>query len=144
MIHHATAQNAEEIARLLRSRGRIVITAPPLCGKTTEILRYAEGRYPNGRFTLVCPDLKKTGYLVKLHWCISNDISFTDVVAKRLLGEELEGDDVNHPTIMTPDHLEYLANPHTPIFADDWNLLSEKAQSTICKRKLFIAAVTGE
>ena len=56
MIHHATADNAEDIAKLLRSRGRIVVTAPSRSGKTTELIRYAEERYPNGRFAIVAKD----------------------------------------------------------------------------------------
>lgn len=149
MIYYETAQNAEEIARLLRSRGRIVITAPPRSGKTTELLRYAEERYPNGRFAIVLANPDKDKYTIKLHWCIYNEISFSDVVAKRLLGEELDGEDINSPMILIPNMLSpanfgKMINPHTPIFVDDWHLLSEEAQSTLCKRKLFIAAVSGE
>lgn len=149
MIHYATAENSEEIARLLRSRGRIVITAPPRSGKTTELLRYAENRYPNGRFAFVCGNPGKDSYVIKLHWCLYNEIGFSDVVAKRLLGQELKGEDINPPLILIPNMLSpanfaKTINPHTPIFCDDYHLLSTEAQSTLCRRKLFIAAVQGE
>jgi hypothetical protein len=150
MIHHATAETAEDIARLLRSRGRIIVTAPARSGKTTELLRYAESRYPNGRFAFVCSNPGKDSYVIKLHWCLYNELSFTDVVAKRLLGEDLEGEDINPPMILIPNMLspvnfDKMINPHTPIFCDDYHLLSAQAQSTICRRKLFIAAtMTGE
>ena len=149
MIYYEQAETAEDIHRLLRSRGRIVITAPPRSGKTTELLRYAEQRYPNGRFAFVCGNPGKDSYVIKLHWCIYNEISFSEVVAKRLLGEELEGEDINPPLILIPNMLSpanfgKMINPHTPIFCDDYHLLSEQAQSTLCRRKLFIAAVSGE
>ena len=144
MIYYETAQNAEEIARLLRSRGRIVITAPPRSGKTTELLRYAEERYPNGRFAVVCGRKEDHKYILKLHWNIYNDISFVDVVAKRLLGEKLEGEDVNTPLVMTlVDGRNLPANQTIPIFCDEWNLLTEPVQRAIMRRKLFIAATTS-
>jgi hypothetical protein len=144
MIHYATAETAEEIARLLRSRGRIVVTAPPRSGKTTELLKYAEERYPNGRFAVVCARKEDHKYILKLHWRLYNGISFVDVVAKRLLGEELEGEDVNTPMILTPETVCYrVFNPSTPVFVDEWNSLDGSTQSSIIKRRLFIAATTS-
>jgi hypothetical protein len=141
MIHHATAENAEEIARLLRTRGRIIITAPARSGKTTELLRYAEERFPNGRFAVVAQK-NHHDYIIELHWNIFNGISITELVAARLLGEELERKDVNDPILYDPEHLYFRhGNYSTPLFVDNWGLLSEEAQRIISKHKLFIAAV---
>ncbi len=140
MIHHATAENAEEIARLLRSRGRIVITDPPKSGKTTELIRYAEERYPNGRFAVVAQE-KDHLFIIKLHWLIHNELTWADLVTKRLLGEKLEGEDVVEPMMFTPESVMVQTfNASTPTFVDDWHLLSEHARAIICKRRLFIAA----
>jgi hypothetical protein len=142
MIHHATADDAEEIARLLRSRGRIVITAPPKSGKTTELIKYAEERYPNGRFAVFCTDQDAGKYITRLHWRLYNGISQAEVVTARLLGQELEGEDVNAPHIITPD-LPYLPNQTIPVFVDEFNSLSESSRLAIMRRKLFIASVTS-
>jgi hypothetical protein len=139
------AQNAEEIAKLLRSRGRIVITAPSKSGKTTELIDYAESRYPNGRFSVICPSEAHKEKLIYIHWLVSNHLTFVDVVVKRLLGEKLEGEDVNEPTILIPPlPPKFCPSPFTPIFVDDWNLLPTAARRAILKRKLFIAAVTSK
>jgi hypothetical protein len=142
MIHYATAENAEDIARLLRSRGRIVVTAPPRSGKTTELIRYAEERYPNGRFAVVCARKEDHKYITRLHWNIWNGISHVEVVAKRLLGQELEGEDVMTPVVVTMKGI-YVVSPSCPIFVDEINLLPEPAQRAIFKRRLFIAATTS-
>ena len=145
MIHHATADNAEDIAKLLRSRGRIVVQAPARCGKTTELVRYAEERYPNGRFAIVAKE-EHHPYIIKLHWQISNGISYVDVVTKRLLGQELEGEDVNAPVLLTPESAMYRTwNASTPVFVDQWFSLSSECQRLILKHRLFIAGTgTGE
>ena len=143
MIHHAQAETAEGIANLLRSRGRIIITAPPRSGKTTELIRYAEERFPNGRFAVVCANEDVGKYIIRLHWNIYNGISFAEMCAKRLLGEELEGEDINEPTILFPPHL-FLPNQFVPVFVDNFYLLPNSAQRIILKHKFFVAAVTGE
>lgn len=144
MIHHATAENAEEIARLLRSRGRIVINAPARSGKTTELIRYAEERYPNGRFAVYAHG-KDHAYLTRLHWLIYNGLTWADVVAKRLLGQELDGQDVNPPQFLTPESAVWITfNPSTPTFCDCWEVFTEPQKKAILKRRLFIAAVQGE
>lgn len=137
------AQNAEEIAKHLRSRGRTVITAPPRSGKTTELIRYAEERYPNGRFAVVCAREEDRKKIIQTHWNVFNGIGFVDVIAKRLLGEKLKGEEVNEPTILVPPNL-YFRDPFQPIFVDDFNLLPSAAQRAILKRQLFIAAVTSQ
>jgi hypothetical protein len=144
MIYHAKADTAEEIAKLLRQRGRTIVTAPPRSGKTTELIRYAEERYPNGRFVVVAKE-EQHPYIVKLHWCLSNGISFVDVVAKRLLGQELEGEfDVNPPTLLTPETVMYRTwNASTPLLVDEWSSLPEAAHRAILKHRLFIASVTS-
>jgi len=144
-IHHRQAETAEEIAAFLHNRGRIVITAPPRCGKTTELIRYAENRYRNGRFAVVAEE-EKHPYIIKLHWCLSNGISFVDVVAKRLLGQELEGEfDVNPPALLTPETVMYRPwNASTPLFVDEWFSLPEAAHRAILKHRLFIAATSSK
>ena len=144
-VYYREAANAEEVAKLLRTRGRTIITAPPRCGKTTELIKYAEERYPNGRFAVVTPTRADHPYIMKLHWRISNGISFVDVVAKRLLGEKLEGEEVNEPTLLSADNLYIPPDQGLPIFADQWNLFPNSAHRAIMRRILFIAAVgTGE
>jgi len=143
VIHHATAVDAKDIARLLRSSGRIIVTAPARSGKTTELIKYAEERYVNGRFAVVCPKAEDHKYIIRLHWQIWNELTFSDVVAKRLLGQPLEGEDVNPPLMLTPENL-HLLMPSTPVFVDSWNCLPESAHRAILKKDLFIAAVQGE
>lgn len=143
-IYRREAETAEDIARLLRSRGRIVITAPPRSGKTTELIRYAEERYPNGRFAVVCAREEDRKRIIQAHWNIYNGISFVDVVVNRLLGKEVEGEDVNEPTVLVPPNL-YFSNQFIPVFADNFHVLPTAAQRSILKHKLFIAAIgTGE
>ena len=143
-IYRREAETAEDIARLLRSRGRIVITAPPRSGKTTELIRYAEERYPNGRFAVVAKP-EDHANIVKIHWLLFNGFTFVDVVAKRLLGQELEGEEVNEPTLLTPEQATFRTfNPSTPTFVDSWNTLSRNQQQAIIKRRLFIAATMSK
>lgn len=140
-VYHREAHNAEEIAKHLRARGRTIVTAPARSGKTTELLRYAEERYPNGRFAVFAQE-DKHAYITKLHWCLSNGIGYVEVVAKRLLGEELEGEDINAPQLLTPVAALYRTfNPSTPTFVDGWQDFTEAQQRAILKRRLFIAAV---
>ena len=142
MVYYETAETAEDIARLLRSRGRIVVTAPPRSGKTTELIRYAEERYPNGRFAVIIAKEEDQKRIIKLHWRLYNGISHVEVVAKRLLGQELEGEDVMTPVVVTMKGI-YVVSPSCPIFVDEINLLPEPAQRAIFKRRLFIAATTS-
>lgn len=137
------AQNAEEIAKHLRSRGRTVITAPPRSGKTTELIRYAEERFPNGRFAFVVKE-EDHPRIIRLHWLIYNGFSQADVVAARLLGDKLKGEDVNPPQLIYPEMVwARTLNPNTPTFVDDWNTLTEEVKKEIIKRRLFISAVTS-
>lgn len=141
-IHHREAKYAKDIAIILRGRGRTIITAPPRSGKTTELIRYAEERYPNGRFIIVCAREEDKNKIIHLHWLVANGISYVDVVAKRLLGEKLKGEEVNEPTILFPPHVHFPSHNHCiPVFCDDFNLLPNSAQRAILKRQLFIAAV---
>lgn len=144
MIHHVKAETQEDIARLLRARGRIVITAPPRSGKTFELIRYAEDRYPNGRFAVVAKE-EDHPYIFKMHWNIFNGITFAEVCASRLLGKNLEGEDAMNPTLLTPEQAMFRTwNASTPLFVDEWFSLPESAHRAILKHRLFIAATTGE
>jgi hypothetical protein len=142
MIYHVEAENSCDVARLLRSCGRIVITAPPKSGRTTELLKYAEDRYPNGRFALVAPKEDHTK-LIHLHWRVANGITHVDVLTKKLLGQDITGDiDVNEPMLLSPEEaLVRVFNASTPTFVDGWNALSEACHKAILKRRLFIAAI---
>lgn len=139
MIYYVEADTQEEIARLLRGRGRTLVTAPPRTGKTIELIRYAEERYPNGRFAVVAKDGK---HIVDTHWLIYNGLTWVDAVTKKLLNEKLKGEDPVAPLVVTPQWIhDCMINKSTPIFVDDWDLLSEEAQRKIYKHRLFIAAV---
>jgi hypothetical protein len=141
MIHYATAETAEDVAKLLRTRGRIIITAPPRCGKTTELLRFAEDRYPNGRFAVVAPE-DCHAYITELHRRIYNGFEQADVVAARLLGKTLKYEGVNPPYLIRPDAVwARTFGVSTPVFVDRWDVLTEDAKKEIIKRRLFIAAV---
>lgn len=141
-VSYREGQNAEEIAKLLRTRGRIVVSGPARCGKTTELLRYAEERYPNGRFAVVAKS-EDHPYIIRLHWEIYNGLTRHQIIAKRLLGEEVEGEDVMTPLLFTPEYITVFRtfNPSTPTFCDCWNSFTEAQRSAIMKRRLFIAAV---
>jgi len=145
-VYHREAANAQEVAKLLRARGRTIITGPARCGKTTELLRYAEDRYPNGRFAVVAQE-ERHAYITELHKRIHNGFSLADVVAARLLGEKLKYEDVPAPYFINPISVwSPTFGQSTPVFVDRWNTLTEAQQKEIIKRRLFIAAIasTGE
>ena len=99
-------------------------------------------RYPNGRFAVIIAKEEDQKRIIKLHWRLYNGISHVEVVAKRLLGQELEGEDVMTPVVVTMKGI-YVVSPSCPIFVDNWGLLSEQAQRIISKRRLFIAATSS-
>lgn len=141
-VYYREAQNAEEVAKLLRSRGRIVITGPARCGKTTELIRYAEERYPDGRFAVLCKNKEDYDRIIALHWQVANGYTFVDLIAKRLMGEKvLGGKAVNEPKLLSPPQNIYLPNQFIPLFCDDWFSLPSSAHRAILRHKLFIAAV---
>jgi hypothetical protein len=142
-VHYREATTAHEIADLLHNRGRIIITAPPRSGKTTELLRYAENRYTNGRFVVVAQQDKHEN-IINLHWQICNGLTRAEVVAKRLLGQEIQGEDVNPPMLLTPEAVMYRPwRASTALFVDEWFSLSEAAHRVILKHRLFIAATSS-
>lgn len=139
-VYHREAQNAAEIAKHLRARGRTIITAPARCGKTTELLRYAEERYPNGRFAIVAQE-DRHAYITELHRRIHNGFTQANVVAARLLGEKLKYEDVNQPYFIHPISVwSPTFGVSTPVFVDRWDTLTLEQQREIIKRRLFIAA----
>lgn len=138
------AQNAEEIAKFLRERGRTIISAPPRSGKTTELLRYAEGRYPNGRFAIVAQE-DRHAYITELHRRIYNGFTQADVIAARLLGTKLKYEEVNPPYFVHPNSVwARTFGVSTPVFVDRWDVLTEDAKKEIIRRRLFIAATTSK
>lgn len=140
-VYHREAKDAKEIAGHLRSRGRVVITGPARCGKTTELIRYAEERFPNGRFAIVAQE-DRHAYIIELHRRIYNGISQATVVAARLLGEKLKFEEVNAPYLIRPGAVwARTFGVSTPVFVDRWNVLTEDAKREIMKRRLFIAAI---
>lgn len=145
-VYYREAANAQEIAKHLRARGRTIITAPARCGKTTELLRYAEERYPNGRFAIVAQE-DRYAYITELHKRVYNGFNIADLVAARLLGEKLEYEGVPAPQFIHPISVwSPTYGQSTPVFVDRWNTLTQEQQREIIKRRLFIAAIasTGE
>lgn len=159
---YATAETAQEIAQLLRGEGEkfiagkvadrllgkkessgIVITSPRRSGKTTELLKYAEEKNPNGDFCVVCRDIESQTRIIHQHWLLFNRIDQSDVVAKRLLGEPLGGVGVTPPLMLNPSNLHLLRGQGSPVYVDEWALLPEDAQRTILDSGLLIAAVTS-
>ena len=141
MIHRATAENAEQVARLLRTRGRLIITAPPRSGRTTELLKYAEERFPDGRFVVVAPE-ESHAHIIHIHWREANGIGHVQEVAAALRGEKLQGESVNPPRLIYPEMVwsRVIANT-TPVFVDGWNSLTEEVKKEILKHRFFVAAI---
>ncbi len=143
------AATDKDIARLLRSYSPIVVIADRGVGKTTELIKFAEEKNPNGKFAIVCFDNSLNDRIIKMHYNIFNRLSQTDIVAKRLLGEEIEGHDVSEPIILNDSHVcssvffKQIGEKHIPVFVDEWYSLSETARRSIAKMQLFIAAVSS-
>jgi hypothetical protein len=162
---YATANTAEDIARLLRSSQEsrrdagwddeekstikaitpepICITAPRQSGKTTELLKFAEEKYRGGHFVMVCRDQEAQKWIIHRHWLLFNRIDQSDIVAKRLLGEPLGGVGVTPPLMLNPSNLHLLRGQGKPVFVDEWNLIPEDAQRDILDSGRLIAAVTS-
>jgi hypothetical protein len=144
------ANTAEEIALALRGQGGefdkilrakqvadrllgktkdtqgTVVTAPRQSGKTTELLRYAEEKYPNGQFTVVC-----------LNRYVQSSICH--------IYRDLRGDpSVSPPLMLTPDNLSSMSGRRVnPVFVDEWSLLPGNTIDKILNLGTFVAAVTS-
>jgi hypothetical protein len=162
---YATANTAEDIARLLRSSQEsrrdagwddeekstikaitpepICITAPRQSGKTTELLKFAEEKYQNGQFAVVCLNHEIQSGIIRQHWLLFNKIGPSDVVAARLLGKPVSAEGVTAPLMLTPNNLHLLRGQGKPVFVDEWNLIPEDAQRDILDSGRLIAAVTS-
>jgi len=120
---------AKEVAdRLLGNKGDksgIVITAPRQAGKTTELLRYAEEKYPSGQFAVVT-----LNRYMQINACY--------------IYRDLRGyPEVNPPLMLTPDNLKLVNTQGKPLFCDDLNLFSEAMRDEILNHKFFAAAVSS-
>jgi hypothetical protein len=141
---YANAETGQDIARLLRSaKEPIQITAPRRCGKTTELLKFAEEKNPLGQFAIVCQNSERQRYIIGLHWKIFNRISQADIVTKRLLGEPMGGVDINPPLVVTSQNIYLLRGSCRPIYVDDWTEINSTAQADIVESRYFVAGVTS-
>lgn len=141
----ATAETAQDIARLLRSSQEpVVITAPRRIGKTTELLKFAEEKNPNGQFAVVCHNFERQKLIIRRHWEIFNRISQADIVAKRLLGEPLGGVDINPPLMVCAGSFKLLRGCDRPIYVDELGEISnEDTMKFVLETGRFVAAVTS-
>lgn len=121
----------------------ILINAPRQSGKTTELLKFAEQKNPNGQFAVVCLSAMQQDNVIRRHWMLFNRIDQSEIVAKRLLGEPLRGIDVNPPLVLTPQNLHFLRGRNMPIYVDEWSLLQFKDHANIVETGWFRAAVTS-
>jgi len=144
-MNYAKAETAQDIARLLRSnQPMLIITAPRQSGKTTELLKYAEEKNPNGQFAVVCRDQETQKRIIRRHWEIFNRISQADIVAKKLMGEPLGGIDINPPLMLSPGTLHLLRGQGRPIYIDELGSMSnEDMLPAIVETGWFAAAVTS-
>lgn len=142
---HARAETAQDIARLLRSAQEpITIVAPRRSGKTTELLKFAEEKNPNGQFAIVCHNYERQKIIIRRHWEIFNRVSQSDIVAKRLLGEPLGGVDVNPPLMISPGNFHLLRGHSKPIYVDELGEISnEDTMKYVLDTGRFRAAVTS-
>lgn len=159
---HVSAQTGQEIAQALRGGGEvslklhaekcadrllgnksasgIVITAPRQSGKTTELLRYAEEKYPISQFAVVCINQESQQQIIHQHWMLFNPSQRLDRNTTKLLGDVVH---VNPPLIITPDNISILLGRRFPVFVDEWNLLDDITQEDIIDSGRFVATVTS-
>jgi hypothetical protein len=142
---YATANTAEDIARLLRAAQEpITIVAPRRSGKTTELLKFAEEKNPNGQFAVVCHNHDRQKLIIRRHWEIFNRISHADICAKRLLGEPMGGVDINPPLMISPGNFHLLRGHGRPIYVDELGEISnEDTMKFVLDTGRFVAAVTS-
>jgi hypothetical protein len=142
---YVNAETAQDIARLLRSnQTELIITAPRRSGKTTELLKYAESKNPNGQFVVVCHNFERQKQIIRRHWELFNRISQADIVAKRLLGEPLGGINVNPPLMVCPGNWHLLHGHNKPIYIEELGEISnEDTMKFVVETGRFRAAVTS-
>lgn len=143
---YESAQTAQDIARLLRTQrdGPIQISAPRQSGKTTELLKYAEEKNPNGMFAVVCLNHEEQKRIIRRHFDIFNRTSQAEMVAARLLGKPTGGIDINPPLMITPSTLHLLRGHGRPIYVDELGAIpSDDIMEILLKTRLFVASVTS-
>lgn len=123
------AQRAAEVAAKLlgkkeKSKG-MIIEAPHRSGKTVELLRYAEEKYPNGQYAIVCPSQRMQEHILTTRYSL------------------LEWRESVIPLMLTPDNIMSMSGQIKPIFCDEWDLLPENTHKIIIDSGLFVAAVTS-
>ena len=144
---YVSAQNSQEIAQYLRGEGEvseairaekvadrllgrksktgIVITAPRQSGKTTEMLRFAEEKYPNGKFAIICLNKYMIDSICHMYRDLKSDPN------------------VMPPLMLLPDNLRLVGNERRPLFCDELSLFSEQMREDILGYHNFEAAVTS-
>lgn len=101
------------------------MTAPRQSGKTMELLKFAEEKYPNGQYAIVCPNQRMQEHIL---------------ITRYLLLEYRES---IIPLMLTPGNVIYIRGQGKPVLCDDWNMLPEKTQDIVIESGLFVAAVTS-
>lgn len=120
---------AKEVAdRLLGNKkdtSGIIVTAPRQSGKTTELLRYAEEKNPNGQFAFVC-----------LNQHIIHSVC-------SIYRELRANPSASPPLMLLPSNLKLVGNETKPLFCDELGLFTEQMQADILGYRNFVAAVTS-
>jgi hypothetical protein len=149
---HEHAETAADIARLLRAAQEpIVIAAPRQSGKTRELIKFAESKYSNSQFAVVCANHEIQRLIIKMHFNMISTKGLTktevqtELVARRLLGDKsiLRDGEVNPPLMLTPGNVSNIRGRSLPIFCDEWNSLGVDVQEIIVNSGQFVAAVTS-
>lgn len=121
------AEVADRLLGIKKTISGIIVTAPRQSGKTTELLRYAEEKYPNGQFAIVTLNDSVQQAILHRYWS--------------LLRPNVAG---MPPLALTPNNLNlYRRHGTRPIFCDEWDLYPEQARKTILETGQFVAAVTS-
>ena len=138
-VYYESADNSDAIRRFLHSQGRVVVTAPRQSGKTTELLLFAEGKYPLGQFIVVCLNQQMQESIILKH----REIFQAGNMAKRLNGQKIDSLEVNPPLILTSGNIKFMRGQGKSLFVDEFNLLSEGVQKEILDSGLFEADVSS-
>lgn len=120
---------AKEVAdRLLgkkKEKSAILVTSPRQSGKTIELLRFAEEKYPNGQYAIVSPNQRMQEQILTTRYLL------------------LEWKESIIPLMLTPDNIMSMRGQVKPILCDEWSMLPEKTQDIVIQSGLFVAAVTS-
>ena len=119
------ARVADRLLGIKPKSEQVIITAPRQSGKTTELLRFAEEKYPNGQFAIVCINRNSLLSICHIYRHLRRDPS------------------VSPPLMLLPDNLKLVGNESKPLFCDEIGLFTTELKESIIGYRKFVAAVTS-